>query len=481
MSDSSHRPKSSSLRLAVIGGGISGLAAAHQLHQARPDATVNLLAAGDRLGGSLWTERIDAERAIEHGSDMFSSGDPWAYDLAKRIGFSDQLIETSRVHRRALVMRRGKLYPIPPGFALMSPARMWPVLTTRLLSPWGKLRLACEYFIPRRQDRADESLRSFAVRRFGREAFERLIQPLVAGMYTADPQRLSMQAALERFVRMEREYGSLIRAARSQPQQERAAGGARYNLFVAPQGGMSELVRAIAGRLPTDSIRLGSCVTRITASGRQWIVSDDRQELAYDGVVLALPAPRVAELLQPIAPTAAGLLQGIEYASAAVVNLIYSRDQIGRPPRAFGFVVPQQEDSPILAASFSNIKFPGRAPQTEEIVRVFLGGALAPDVLERDDADLIRLARQEIERLLGIRGQPTLTRLTRWNRAMPQYHVDHLQRVEQLEQQLVGLKRITLCGNAYHGIGIPFCVRSGEQAANSLLAQCVEGAEHAES
>ena len=214
---------STARRVAIIGGGISGLAAAHRAHELDSSATVTLFEASDRLGGVLQTERRDGW-LIERSADMFTTREPWAFDLCRRIGIADELIETDARFRRAFVVRRGRLLPVPAGFTLMSPAKVWPVITTPILSPLGKLRLAGEYFVPCRGDDSDESLESFAVRRFGREAFERLIQPLIGGIYTADPMRLSMAATLPQFMEMERRWGSVARGFKVQGSGFRKAG-----------------------------------------------------------------------------------------------------------------------------------------------------------------------------------------------------------------------------------------------------------------
>ena len=255
-------------RVAVIGGGISGLAAAHRLTELDPAIEIVLFEAADRLGGVLQTSRRDGY-LLDHSADSFITNLPWALDLCRRIGLADELIHTSETGRRALVVHRGKLYPVPEGFTLMAAAKIWPVLSTPILSPWGKLRLAMEYFVPRRTDDGDESLASFARRRLGNQVFERLVQPLAAGIYTADAERLSVAAAFPRFREMERRHGSLIRAARYEAKRGSAAAeqasGARYSLFVAPREGLTSLVEAIARRLPEGSVRLNSPIERLTA------------------------------------------------------------------------------------------------------------------------------------------------------------------------------------------------------------------------
>ena len=407
-------------RVAVIGGGIGGLAAALHLRELDPTAELTLLEAGPRLGGVLHSER-SGDFLLEHGADSFITNMPFAVDLCRRIGFDGQLISTNSASRRAFVVRRGRLRPVPDGFALMAPARIWPVLATPMLSPLGKMRLACERLVPRRRDNGDESLADFARRRLGREAFDRLVQPLVAGIYTADPERLSLAATLPRFQEMERRFGSLIRAARSERsgdgQHNAQASGARYSLFMTPRDGLGSLVAAITARLPAESVRLNTTVDEIQRVGDKWHLAlkqgaDASQPdkvtvpdaLHFDAVIVALPAPVAARALRTVNVPLADELGAIEYAGAAVVSLAYRREQISHPLNGAGFVVPMIERRRILSASFSSVKYPGRAPDGTALIRVFIGGACQSELLSESDDGLVRIAAQELGQLLGVSG-----------------------------------------------------------------------------
>ncbi|MGD9721841.1 MAG: protoporphyrinogen oxidase [Pirellulales bacterium] len=475
-------------RVVVIGGGISGLAAAHRLVELDGNCEVTLLEAGDCLGGVLQTTRDDGY-LIEHSADNFITDPPWAVQLCERIGFADELIPTSSQERGALVVHRGRLERVPPGFMLMAPARLWPLVTTPLLSAWGKLRLLSEPLVPRRQDGADESLGSFARRRLGREVFERIVQPLVGGIYTADPEKLSLRATLPRFLEMEQQHGSLVLAARRQRGQApgddaNAAGGARYGMFVAPRNGMSSLVAAIAARLPTGTVRLQrrvQSVSRGAAGGWQArATTADGQSEVLDcaGLIMATPAAAAARLLQPIDAALAGELARIEYAGTAIVTQAYRRAQIAHALDGFGFVVPAREGRRILAGSFASVKFPGRAPADCMLVRVFVGGACQSELLRLSDEELRQLATDELRVLLGAQGEPLRSSVARWPQAMPQYHVGHCELVARIEQAADAWPGLALAGNAYHGVGIPNCVRSGELAAERLIrsaAACAVG------
>jgi oxygen-dependent protoporphyrinogen oxidase len=459
-------------RVAVIGGGISGLAAAHRLVEIDPTVDLKLFESSNELGGVLKTNGRD-DYLIEQSADMFITRDPWALELCKRIGFDDQLIPTNKQHRKAFVVRRGRLVEIPSGFTLMSPSRIWPVLTTPLLSWSGKLRLAREYLKAAKKDDADESLKSFVTRRFGRQAYERLIQPLIGGIYTADPEKLSMRATMRQFVEMEREHGSLIRGMKRRQKTQLAdssATGARYDLFVTPRDGMSSFVQGVAAKLPPESIQLNSQVTSLAQTGEgSWQLEVNGEPSSFDGVIVATRATHAAELLRPVKSILAEDIATIPYAGASVVVLGYRKDQFPRPPEGSGFVVPLIEQRQILAVSFSSNKFPGRAPDNRLLIRVFVGGACQPELAKLEDDQLFEMVQRELAELLGAQGQPEFKDVVRWLGAMPQYHVGHLDLVERIEQQTRELPHLELAGNAYRGVGIPFCVCSGEQAAERLL------------
>ncbi len=467
---SHHGDHNRTSRIAVIGGGISGLAAANRLIELAPNTQLTLFEAADRLGGVLRTERHD-RYLVELSADNFITNVPWGLELCRRVGLADELLPTRESQRRAFVVRDGRLLPVPVGFHLLSPSRIWPLVTSPLLSWPGKLRLLCEPLVRRRRENGDESLASFARRRLGEETYERIVQPLVAGIYTADAEQLSMAAALPRFVEMERRWGSLVRGARLERRADSSgSSGARYGLFIAPRDGMSSLVDALAGRLPAGSVRCGSTVTRLCASGNAWSLTTDGADIEFDAVIFAMPAFAAASLLAETSAELAGDLQRISYAGSAIVVLGYRREQITRGCEGFGFVVPRIERREILAASYSSAKFDGRAPSDRVLIRVFLGGAERPDQLELDNARLIELATTELAALLGINGQPELTRVVRWPCSMPQYHVGHVDLVTRIETLATRWPTLALAGNAYHGVGVPNCIHSGEQAAEQVLA-----------
>jgi oxygen-dependent protoporphyrinogen oxidase len=474
-------PRQTPRRIAIVGGGIAGLAAAHRLVELDPSREIILLERSARLGGVVSTVHQDGFQ-VEQSSDNFITTVPYGIDLCRRLGLADELIQTNPQYRRTYVVRRGRLYLLPDGFLMMAPTRLWPLAVTPILSPWGKLRAGMEYFIPPRADDSDEddeSMASFVRRRLGREAFERLVEPLVSAVYAADLERLSVEATLPRFREMERRHGSLIRAMR----RERAArregegqSGARYSMFVTLRDGLSSLVDAIAARLPAGAVRLNRPVERLARSddGR-WLLYSGTTTEPVDAVILATPSHVAAGLLEGggllegVDAELAGLLGGIEHSGTAIVSVAYQRDQVAHPLHGMGAVVPAVEKSPILAISFSSRKYVHRAPPGKVIFRVFVGGARAPDMAEMEDARLLPLVLGELARLLRITGEPIFTSVAHWPRTMPQYHVGHKRLVARIEGRVARLPHFQLAGNAYHGVGIPDCIHGGELAAERVL------------
>jgi oxygen-dependent protoporphyrinogen oxidase len=461
--------------VAIIGGGVSGLAAAHHLRELAPEIDVRLLEARKRLGGVIQTTRQDGF-LIESAADNFLTSSPAAVQLCQRLGLGDNLIGTRAEGRQAMVVCKGRLEKIPPGFLVMAPTRLWPLLTTPVLSALGKLRAGYEYFVPKKRDTEDESLQSFVCRRFGQEMFERLVQPLVGGIYTADPRRLSVAATMPRFLQMEREHGSLIRAMlrqrRGRPPEQTS--GARYGQFAALRGGMSSLIEALSQQLPAESISLDSPVCSIlpkqSAGWSIRVAGEHPSRLEADGVIVAAPAFRAAEMLGGVDANLADELRGIEYASCAVVSLAYRRDQIRHPLDAFGFVVPLAESRHILSCSFSSLKYEGRAPEGTVLLRVFIGGACQSGLNRLPKSQLVELAELELSTLLNIQGEPMMRHITRQTQAMPQYHVGHCQRIAAIDRRLQQFPSLAIAGSALTGVGVPGCIESGQAAAGRVLS-----------
>ena len=478
MSDSVSENQSPARRIAVVGGGIAGLAAAHRLVELDPSCTIVLMEVALRVGGVLSTIHEDGFQ-IEQSADNFITTVPYGLDLCRRLGLSEQLVQTNPKYRQTYVVHRGRLHKLPDGFLMMAPTRMWPLALTPILGPLGKLRAGLEYFIPPSKNEADESMASFVRRRLGREVFDRLVEPLVSAVYAADMEKLSVDATLSRFRDMEREHGSLIRAMRRQMAARRRAkhktetqSGARYSMFVTLRDGLQTLVDALASRLPEGAIRLDSPVTRIERrepSG--WSVSCGEVTEVFDRVILATPSHVAADLLKPVDPPLGERLGRIEHSGTAILSLAFDRKQIGHPMRGAGAVVPGVEKSPILAVSFSSQKYTHRAPDGKVILRVFVGGARAPEMAEMEDEKLLPLVLGELGRLLRITGEPIYQSVAHWPRTMPQYHVGHKGLVSEIEARVAALPGLELAGNAYHGVGLPDCIHGGELAAERALAE----------
>jgi len=461
-------------RVAVIGGGISGLAAAHRLvelsrERHRP-IELHLFESSDRLGGVIATERSDGY-VIEAGPDSFLSEKPAALKLCERLGLTDRLVGTREELRRTFVVRGGRLHALPDGFLLLAPTRIWPLLATGLFSWPGKLRMGLDLLLPRARAGGDESLSSFVTRRLGREALERVAQPLVGGIYTADPDRLSLAATMPRFLEMERTERSVILAMWRRQRAAAAGGstdgsGARWSLFLSFDGGLQCLVERLTQQLPEGVVRLGRPVRAVARTAAGWRIDGD---LDCDAIIVAVPAHAAADLVRGADGTLADELAAISYASTAIVNLAFRREDIAHPLDGFGFVVPHREGRTLLAGTFSSLKYRGRAPAGRVLLRAFVGGALQPAAAELDDAELLGRVRRELTDLLGVRAEPELTRIARWPRSMPQYHVGHLDRLTRIAQRVASLPGLQLAGNAFTGVGIPDCIRSGEEAAGAAV------------
>eukprot|EP00913_Durusdinium_trenchii_P028488 g26716.t1 len=463
---------------ATFGGGITGLAAAHRVlelsEQHERPVQLTLFEAGDQPGGVVGTRRID-KYVVELGADSFITNKPWAVNLCRRLGIEDQLIPTDDTFRRSLVLRQGQPVAVPEGFMLLSPAKIWPVLSSPLFSPLGKLRMGLEYFLPRAKAGEDESLASFVRRRFGREALERLVQPLVGGIYTSDPERLSLKATLPRFLDMERDHRSLIRASRKQAstasREESSGSGARYGLFATLRNGLSSLFDVLTERIAERAdIRFGTPVSHIVPAENGWMLrTADGGEETFDAVIAAARSYQVGDMVAGFDEPLAESLRTIEYASTAVVVSGHRLEDVEHPLDAFGLVVPAIENRKVLAISFTSRKFPGRAPEGHVLLRTFVGGAMQPELLQHSDDEIRRIVRDELASILGVGGEPDFIELTRYTNAMPQYHLGHLERVAAIESRVASHAGLAIAGNAYHGVGLPDCIHSGEQAAESIM------------
>lgn len=447
--------------LIVVGGGISGLTAAYRGKQR--GWNVLLLESSGRLGGALETERHQGTLQ-ELGAESMVTAKPWGRELCHELGLHDQLVSPQAEYRRTLIVRSGKLRPIPEGLRLLAPSQWLPFLRSPAVSWAGKLRMACEFFVPPRRSPEDESLASFVRRRMGREALERIAQPLVAGIYTADPETLSMRATLPQFVEYEQNFGSVCRGLLTSP-EARASSGPRYQLFCSLRGGLQQLIDSLKEAIGEDTFRLEHSVQSIApVEGSGWKVDD----WTTRRLVVAVPTYRASALVQGWDAPLAALLQRVDYLSAATVNLVYPLSAADRSTRAFGFVVPSIEKRDILACTFSHRKYPGRTGPDVALLRAYVGGAHRLDAMQWSDSEMVERSHAELASLLGIKAQPLSSTVKRYARAMPLYRVGHLEWLRTLTDQSSRWPGLALIGNAYKGVGIPDCIRLANEAVASF-------------
>ena len=470
----------------VVGGGIAGLSAAHRLLQSPARPTVLLLESRNRVGGLLHTIHRDGFLIEEAADSIAVSQVPWVSKLCHEIGMDDQFVPTQECQHQALVQQRGRLLPIPPGFMLVAPTRIWPLVTTQVLTLFGKLRLALEPFIPAARDMPDESVAGFACRRLGRQAYERLVRPVVESIYSADPDHISLAAALPRFAEMERQFGSLYLAARNASRKHRRAdsGGSHSLAPQAPREGMSCIVEALARQLPDGTIKLNTRVEQIMRQNdKRWNIvatGDVPSTLIADSVILATPAEVAAQTIRSIDEGLARELD-IEYSQTIHVTLGYKCRQLTRSITAHGVFVPKAARRRVRSMTLCSEKFPNRAPQGIAQIRAALTSPAADSsqgsesprgptplpTLEHDE--LARIAAAEVAPLLGIQGTPIFHHVVHHRQALPQYQVGHLQRVARIESLLAAWPGLALAGASYRGIGVPQCIRSGQEAADQVL------------
>lgn len=444
-------------RIAIIGGGIAGLAAAHF---AREHSRVRVYEQSARVGGCIETRRSD-DYVLEMGADSLSTEKPEAIGLAKQLGLELQPMQDE--YRGTCILRDGRLVRMPDAFRLFTPTSLRALLTSGLFSAPGILRAAMEPFVPPRRDTSDESLASFVTRRFGREVLDRLAQPLLGGIFSGDPATLSVEATMPQLRAVERTYGSLVRGMRALAKT--AAPGSR---LVSMRGGLGSLVDALARELQ-DDISTNCAVTHLERNARDWTLTfANGTHTSADAVICALPAHAAAELLRSVEPRLASRLLAINYNSIATVTIGYRRSEVPPLPRSTGFVVPSVEERPLTAVTFLNRKYADRAPVGYELFRAFVGGAHGQALAQADDATLTEGVQREFGRILGITADPSFVVVRRWHNALPEYAVGRRDEIDHIENIAHSLGNFALAGSAYRGVGIPDCIRSGETAARSL-------------
>jgi oxygen-dependent protoporphyrinogen oxidase len=442
------------VKVVVVGGGIAGLAAARRLEGLVQPVEVFLLEPTGTVGGKLLTEEIDGF-VVEGAADSFLSRKQRGIGLCEELGLADELVGRKPENARSFVRIGRELHALPEGLSGLVPTNLEALERTTLLSHEGRERLAAEVDLPAAPAGADESVASFVARRFGREAYERIVQPLMAGIYGGDGERLSLQATFPQLRSLELEHGSVLRGL-----ADRASTESRFPPFVSLRSGMQRLADRLAESLEHTVAHAAGAATVRPLSGRFAVESG--QVIRADGVVVAAPADAASRLLAELDPELAGLLAEIPYADSAVVTLGYRLEDVPHPLDGYGYVVPESEGSDVLACTWSSSKWEGRAPDGHALLRVYLRR-----IREADDG-IVERARREL-RLLGIEAQPVLTRIHRWPRGMPQYVLGHPERLERIDALVAEHPGLALAGAAYRGVGIPDCIDSGEQAAESVV------------
>ncbi len=464
----------------IIGGGIAGLATAFYLQKKSRELGLplnyTLIESASRFGGKIITKTVD-DFVIEGGPDSFITMKPGGTQLCRDLNLMDNIIPTNDDKRNVFVLKKGKLIPFPSGYRLTIPTQFLPFALSPLISPWGKIRMGLDLFIPPRQESGDESLGNFIRRRLGSEALDKIGGPIMAGIYVADAEKLSLQSTFPQFSIMEQQYGSLIKAMQKAKKKQPPPNNNSkpQAMFTSLRGGMSELVAALVSHLEGD-LRLNCRVTGLQYQSPGFEVtfdSPDSPPLTTDAIVLAIPAYVATNLLTPLSAQLGQLLQTVRYVSTATISLGYRRADIAGQNdfNGFGFVIPKSEKRQILACTWSSTKFNHRAPNDHVLMRVFVGGDRHGYMLDLSDEELLTLVKQEIRDTMQVTAQPSIQKIFRWSNGNPQYDVGHLDKVVEMENLSRQIPGLYLTGSAFRGIGIPDCVQYATQTVDQIIEQ----------
>ena len=449
--------------VAIIGGGISGLSAAYALHKRQ--VPYLLLEAGPSLGGVIRTETRDGF-LLEGGPDSMLAQKPEGVALCRELGLGERLVPTNPDLRSVYILHRKRLHPLPEGMMLAVPTKILPFARSGLFSWPGKLRMGLDLVIPGGNGRGDESIASFLRRRFGQEAVERLGEPLLAGIHAGDPERLSILATFPRFRDLETKHGSLVRGMWAAPRP--APGAKPPAAFYSLRGGLREMVDALVVRLERERIWTKAAVLSVSrAAGGFSLAVQGGEAVSAEEVIVAAPGPKVAPALEGLVPGAARALGAIPFASSATVLLGYRREDVAHPLDGYGMVVPQTEGIRTTALSFVSTKFPHRAPEGRVLLRGFLGGVRDAEVMGLADEEMVETVKRDMQDVLGLRGQPVMTRVFRWPAGTPQLEVGHLERMAAVEKEVASVPGLHLTGAGIRSTGIPDSVADGTRAGEA--------------
>lgn len=469
-------------QVVIVGGGISGLSTAYFLvedakkHHVPIDCTV--IEKDVRWGGKILTNHLP-NLLIEGGPDSFLVSKPWAMELCKTLGLKDQLIPTNAENNQTFALRRGALRELPQGLLAFRPQRVDTLVSGGLLSWRGLLRMGAERFWPTSSSgQFEETLGSFFRRRFGAEAFDYLIEPLVAGIYAGNADELSTEATFPRFKELEQQHGSVIkgmRAAQAKAGTNTKSSGSSPSLFMTLRNGLGDLIHTLIRRLTDDGVQLRtglSCqeIQHSSQNKREFsVLLDDGTIQMADAVVLATPTFRSAQMIRQLQPEAANLLEDIPYTSTATISMTYPTAAVERHIQGFGFVVPRKEQRPLLASTWTSLKWPFRSQKGETLIRCYVGGRGREHFLDHNDGQLVESVQHELKSIVGITSAPTYTEVHRWVRGMPQYVLGHQTRVAKIQELLLPWPTLTISGAGLYGIGIPDCIREGNRVAHNLV------------
>jgi oxygen-dependent protoporphyrinogen oxidase len=454
-------------RVVVLGGGISGLVAAYELVKRGHPIEVTVLEAAKVLGGKVRTETIDGQ-VVETGPDSFLTTKPEMLELVRELGLESDLIGTGPDGGVGILLG-GRLVPMPAGMNLVAPTRLLPFAFTALFTAGAKLNMALEPLRACLPEGVDESLADFTRRRLGPEALERLVAPMLAGIYAGDPERMSVRSTFPQLLEMEKK-GGLVRSMWS-PFSRRAPARPGLTTFMTLKGGLSKVIDALSRRLPPRSIRTDCPAQALRRREGHWEIVTPNAVLEADAVISALPAPAFADCVEGLDPELAMRLREIPFSSTATSVVIYDEKSVPRRPKGFGFLAPRGEGLTVSAATYSSSKFPARAIAGRTTVRAFVGGAGRDGDAEGAITRLESRVRADLDKVLDLQGAAPLSmKTTRWIKANPQYEVGHSRRLDRIGSCMKSHQGLVLAGSSYGGVGLPDCVRSGKRAAELIFA-----------
>jgi oxygen-dependent protoporphyrinogen oxidase len=466
-------------KVVVIGGGITGLSAAYDLQKAKESGEqvdYLLVEKDNRLGGKILTEKVDGY-TVEGGPDCFLAEKPWVGQMAQKLGIENRLMSSNEASKRTYVYADKRLNQLPDGLMGLVPSKIVPFALSSLISWPGKIRMAMDWFIAPRRDGVEETLGQFVTRRLGKEALDKIAEPLIGGIHAGDPDQMSVKASFPRFIQMEEKYGSLLKAMLAAkkmmpPPKPPEPGKIQKTFFMTFIGGMQELVDAIVVKLDTSKILTGKTVSKIEKKpgGGYAVHIDGMSPVDADAVIVTTPAHNATEIVKDVDKEMAEKLAGIPQATSALVNLAFKRTDVNVSLQAYGFIVPISEKRKIKAGTYSSSKWNNRTPGDDYVLmRAFVGGAKNQELVYQSDEALIEMVLNELKDIVGLKAKPHMTRVYRWEKGMPQYTLGHLERVAKIEERAAANPGFYVVGGSYKGVGIGDCINVGSQAVQGAL------------